>query len=173
MNPTGFASPNEKDVSVFKKDHVKRDTNMVTLVFVGIDMVKAIGRNPSPIFVKGGPMNFPELGESITVDSVIAKDIIEKTRWSDSRERGAQPKDVFVRADQGGAEMGRMIKEALANGTPLEELNIYGVQKQHFTSQLSDDELLEALKARGLKVEEESETSKATTKKANPAAVKK
>lgn len=178
MQPTGFATQNEKDVSVFQRNHTPRERKMTTLYFVGIDMMKAMNGAIPNAFIKGSPLVFPPLGESITVDEVVAKDIIEKTRWSPERSLDAKPKDVFIREEHGGREMARMIKEALANGTSLDELDIYGVQKQHYTRQLSDEELLRELQARGMSIEGAEPvngSSDAHEKEVvdNPAAVKK
>jgi len=175
MNPTGFESLNldTRDVAVIKRNSEVTPRKQTTLYFVGVELVQSLKGTSRPVFVKGQPFHLPALGESITVDEVIAKDLIDKTRWSPDRGKDAKARDIFIREEHGGKQMAEMLKKAIAEGTPLGELNLYGVQKQSIAEKLSDDELLEMLKARGLdttvsEVEPEKPSKPAKVNKAVP-----
>lgn len=115
----------------------------IRLYFVGLDFYRAHKGHPPPIAIKGSAFAMPDIGRDVLVDELIARDMIFKTRWLN--------KDTLVAEEQGGAEMAAMILEAIESGKDVDEAELKRINfLRQAEANISDDELVEMLKQRGI-----------------------
>lgn len=115
----------------------------IRLYFVDVNLMVKRDGSPAKIYVRHQVITMPALGESILVDVNLAIEIFKKT-----------PPGMLLTEAQGGAVIADNIREQIADGIALEDINVKQVVAKAAVVDLSDDDLLEILKSRGLKVED-------------------
>jgi hypothetical protein len=124
------------------QERIRGGRKKVTLYAVGWEYYQVHKYDPPPVTTKMMPIFMPELGESITLDEVYAKDLLFKTRY--------KGKAVLVLESEGGKEMAALLKSAIKNGEDLSELNLKRLTVKKEVTALTDDDLLEEIRRRNL-----------------------
>lgn len=129
-------------VTPYNQERYTTGRKKVTLYFVGVEYWAAHKGYPPPVVLKMQDFAFPDIGESIVLDSVYAKDMVFKTRY--------KGKPVFVSEEEGGKRMAKLIKDAIANDQDLYSLDLDRLRIRSEANSLTDDEIMALAKARNL-----------------------
>lgn len=152
-------------VEPYNQERIKTGRQQVRLYFIGWEYYQIHNGNPPPVAVKTMPIEMPRLGDHLTLDEVYAKDLIFKTRF--------KGKPVFVPESEGGKAMAELLLKAVNNGDDLSDLNLERLQVKRKMSVLSDEDLLEELKQRGLSANDADGEVPETPKRVSPPPTKK
>lgn len=129
---------------------LSRMRNIVKLYFIDVQYVKDYPKYTTHAFyTRGRAFRLPALGEYVEVPEVLALDLIDKTRF--------KGRNILVTEAEGGAQMAALIKEALAAGQPLETLDLRKAYTAKALDTISNDELLQMLKQRGIALPTETQ----------------
>lgn len=130
------------EVTPREQERIRGGRRKVTLYAIGWEYYQVHDFDPPPVAIKMTPVFMPELGESITLDEVYAKDLIFRTRY--------KGKTVFVSEEDGGKQMAELLKSAIKKGEDLSELNLTRLQTKKQVSSLTDEDLMEEIRRRNL-----------------------
>lgn len=152
---------------------------LVTLYFIGVQMVqdfhannalvrekeaevaaemKAQGRKaplPRPladwpeVYVKTKRYRLPQLGETISVREATAKDLQFQAQWKGQK--------TLLRAEEGGAAVAKLIKDAVEKGKDPLKLDLVKAQAEQQFAKFTNEEIAALLVSRGLPVPAELE----------------
>lgn len=122
-----------------------RKRGRVKLYYVGTKFHTDHQGDPPPVNVKTMPIPFPQLGEYLEIDEVYARDLTQKSRY--------QGKPVYLAEKDGGADVAKLIKQALKAGTKLEDFDLTKFKVKREIEEMSDEDFLQAVKSRKGKID--------------------
>ncbi len=122
-----------------------RKRSKIKIYYVGVKFHQDHAGDPPPVNIKGMPIPFPKLGEHLDIDEVYARDLIQKSRY--------QQKPVYIAERDGGADVAKLIKQAVKEGTKLADIDLNKVKAKHEVKQMSDEDLIDVLKSRASKID--------------------
>jgi hypothetical protein len=128
------------------EDRQKSARPKIKLYFVGWEMLKVARRDNKNfvprVHIAGKAIAYPRLGDFILVDSLVARDVILKTRWGGE--------DTFIPESRGGAKIAAVLREAIENGVALEDLDPKELRAKAALSEIDDEALARMAEERGL-----------------------